>query len=310
MKGKSVDRPIFLVGCGRSGTTVLYEVLCAHPDLAWFSNYTERWPRVPQLALLSHLRRLKRVRCSNSRFTPKPVEGYPIWNVCCERSPNAENAPLADTDVVEAEFQCFKRLIAGHLRYQRASRFVNKNTRNSRRIRYLRQMFPDALFIHVLRDPRATAGSLIRVSWWMDLPLWWADNQTPRQLVASGHSHAVLAANHWRVVVERLLADSQTLPPGRYLEVRYEEFMESPTDVLGEIVAFCGLPWSQELAEAVQDRPLISTNAKFHDQFSSTELAAMSSAFGPLLAKLGYPGVESNLADSQMASERPLTERI
>jgi Sulfotransferase family len=299
MRGQSIERPIFVIGCGRSGTTVLYEALCAHPHVAWFSNYTERWPRTPQLALLSYLRRFQRICRSSSRFAPKPVEGYPLWNMCSARSEVAGNAPLVESDVFESESQCLKQLIADHLRYQHASRFVNKNTRNSRRIRYLRQIFPDAQFIHLLRDPRATAASLVRVSWWRDLPLWWADNQTPRRLTARGHTDAVLAANHWRFVVERLLADSQTLPASQYLEVRYEEFIDSPTQVLAQIVEFCGLPWSASFAKNVAERRLVSANTKFRSQFDTTELAAMSDVFGPLAKKLGYLVGDEALKDSR-----------
>ena len=41
----SIDRPIFLVGIGRCGSSIIYDVLARHPDLAWFSNYDGRFPR-------------------------------------------------------------------------------------------------------------------------------------------------------------------------------------------------------------------------------------------------------------------------
>ena len=44
MRTDGLKPPLFIVGCGRSGTTIVYELLCEHPDLAWFSNYAERWP--------------------------------------------------------------------------------------------------------------------------------------------------------------------------------------------------------------------------------------------------------------------------
>ena len=316
MKRLAIERPIFIVGCGRSGTTVLYETLSAHPQLAWFSNYTERWPRIPQLGWLSHLRRSQRVRRSDSRFVPKPMEGYPLWNRCTGRS-LARNAPLTETDVAEAESECLRKLIVGHLRYQRARRFINKNTRNSRRIRYLKEMFPDAVFVHVLRDPRATAASLVNVHWWRDLPLWWAENQTPRQLTTDGETDAVIAARHWRFVVERLLADSEALRDSDYLEVRYEDFVDAPVDVLANILDFCELPWSDRVAEASTDRPLTSKNTKFREQFSRNELVAMSEIFGSLPGRFGYSvdedaregGVKPRVGSTDDTSPSGLTSR-
>jgi hypothetical protein len=165
---------------------------------------------------------------------------------------------------------------------------MNKNTRNSRRIRYLKELFPDAVFIHVLRDPRATAASLVRVPWWRDMPLWWADHQTPRQLTALGETDPILAAKHWRFVIQRLLADSEALPPKHYLQVRYEEFIAAPSNVLAQILSFCELPWSDSVVKASTDRPLINKNTKFRDQFTPSELAVMTEIFGPLAGTLGY----------------------
>ena len=48
--------PIFMVGCGRSGTTALYEGLARHPQLAWFSTWTDR-ARGPELAVFNRLLR-------------------------------------------------------------------------------------------------------------------------------------------------------------------------------------------------------------------------------------------------------------
>src|SRR5262249_42080443 len=45
-----IDRPVFVVGCHRSGTTVLYEALAAHPDVACFTNASNLLPQVPLLS--------------------------------------------------------------------------------------------------------------------------------------------------------------------------------------------------------------------------------------------------------------------
>ena len=61
MRISGLKPPLFIVGCGRSGTTIVYELLCEHPDLAWFSNYAERWPALPQL---------------EARLTPASLESW------------------------------------------------------------------------------------------------------------------------------------------------------------------------------------------------------------------------------------------
>src|SRR4051794_19975166 len=99
MKIDDPSPPLFIVGCGRSGTTIIYELLCEHPDLAWFSNYAERWPSLPQLEVLTRFRDIGAIRRSASRFVPSPVEGHELWDRCGPQDEQRRNAPLTGADV-------------------------------------------------------------------------------------------------------------------------------------------------------------------------------------------------------------------
>ncbi len=46
----NVERPIFILGPPRSGTSLLYKTLAVHPDLAWFNRNFKRLPEWPRLA--------------------------------------------------------------------------------------------------------------------------------------------------------------------------------------------------------------------------------------------------------------------
>ena len=169
MRTDGLKPPLFIVGCGRSGTTIVYELLCEHPDLAWFSNYAERWPAFPPLEALSKLRDIGAIRRSPSRFVPLPVEGHALWDRRGPQDARHRNAPLTAADVDAEHAQRMGDLVAAHVKYHPGRRFINKNTRNSRRVLYLDAIFPDALFLHVIRDPRAVVASLLAVHWWPDL---------------------------------------------------------------------------------------------------------------------------------------------
>ncbi len=77
---RQVEAPIFVVGCGRSGTTLLYEILAVHRSLAWFSNYTNRWPRLPALAGLSKFYPFARQHRLAFKMVPQPSEGHGVWD--------------------------------------------------------------------------------------------------------------------------------------------------------------------------------------------------------------------------------------
>jgi omega-hydroxy-beta-dihydromenaquinone-9 sulfotransferase len=279
--------PIFIVGCGRSGTTVVYELLARDSSVAWISNYTERWPRFPQLAILGRLAASERIRHLDSRFLPRPREGHAAWDFLRPTDPKDRNRPLTGDDVDTAELDRIKRFVDAHVRYQGAQRFLNKNTRNSRRIPYLHSAFPHAFFIHVIRDPKAVVASLLEVGFWPNLPLWWRDDSTPRQLVDEGRSAASVAAEHWRRSVERLLADKELLPKDRYLELRYEDLVQDPSTMMSEICRFAQLDGSrivQFALENVRQR----RNQKYKSQLSEAELAIVSEHVEPLATRLGY----------------------
>jgi hypothetical protein len=289
VKTEGLEAPFFVVGCGRSGTTIIYELLCEHPDLAWFSNHAERLPAFPQLEALTRLWDIGAIRHSRSRLATRPVEGYALWDHSGPQNARHRNAPLTAADVDSEHARRVSELVAAHVRYHRGRRFINKNTRNSRRVLYLDAIFPDAMFLHVIRDPRAVVASLLAVHWWPDLPLWWSEDRTPRALAANGATPEAVAAEHWVRSVERLLADARCLPSSRYLEIRYETFTESPEAVLNSICAFAGLSPSPRLAEFVQRRTITSRNVKYKSQLGENGLRTVERIVAPLAAKLRYP---------------------
>ncbi len=94
--------PLFIVGAPRSGTSLLYKLLCLHPRAAWISNWARRAPGVPAVVLLNRLaprmpatRRRTwfgsdgasayvygRPRALVERLFPMPVEGEPVYRHC------------------------------------------------------------------------------------------------------------------------------------------------------------------------------------------------------------------------------------
>lgn len=283
-----IDRPLFVVGCGRSGTTLLYQMLCTHPDLAWFSTYTTRWPRVPQMAAASRLYPVLRRRGVERRGLPLPSEGYRLWDSIRPPAVRELNTPLTENDVAVGERDRAEALVMRHLRYQGKRRFINKNTRNVRRIRYVNGLFPDAHFIHILRDPRATTASLLNVQWWPDLPIWCFENRTPREWVAQGQPEETMAAEVWRQEVETALEHKRAIPSARYLELRYEDLISQRELVLTRILEFVGLQWSPGFRQALESFPIRNSNVKYQNQLSPSQILEIERVTGPVAASLGY----------------------
>ncbi len=142
-----IERPIFIVGCGKSGTTILYNIICGHPDLAWFSNYFQHWPLLPQLAVLSWFFTAAQQRHWSLRGIPRPDEGYTLWDYCKSVIDSPSDPPLTQYDVTPHNIDRVNMMVRNHMRYQRKSLFINKNMRNMRWIKFVDGIFEDALFI-------------------------------------------------------------------------------------------------------------------------------------------------------------------
>ena len=163
----AVDRPVFVIGTGRSGTTLTMSLLGHHPSFAWFSSFQERF-RMPRLGWLSRVHStpgLRRFLNLRSRYIPRPIEAYWMLDECTNGL-FTQRRNLTVEDATPAVCESFRGSAARQLRMQGKPRFLAKYT-GVPRIQFTQRAFPDARFVHVLRDGRAVVNSLIRVPWWV-----------------------------------------------------------------------------------------------------------------------------------------------
>jgi Sulfotransferase family len=261
--------PLFIVGAPRSGTSLLYKLLCLHPEAAWISNWTRRAPGVAPVAAVNRLARRPtsrrravwfgsdtanayvygRRRSLWERLYPMPVEGEPLYEHCgIGQNPLVPPAGGAQAETQQAA--CLGRVFAGLRRWSGGRVLISKRIANNQRIPFLAAAFPAARFLHLIRDGRAVAYSLTRVDWWEDGVLWWYGD-TPRRWRERGGDPWELAATHWVRELASIGEGLGAVAPERQLELRYEELVGEPVAVLRRVAGFAGLAddpgWVAEL---------------------------------------------------------------
>ena len=282
----------------------MFDALCSHPDIGWFSPQMNRLPRFPAVLLLARLADLndslrKSINRSDQRrsWTEKlrvgPAESYGVWQHCCGEKFLFDF--LLDVESTEAERRCIRRMVAKALRYEGKERFATKIT-GPARIRYLASIFDDALFVHVVRDGRAVVQSLMKVHFWKGT--WrerqpaWRNGLLERHLARwreFERSPLALAAIQWSVVVEGARDEAARFAPDRYAELRYEDFVADPHRVLDEITAFCGLDRSAKVHEFVDARIEVrDMNFRWAERFDAGEIEMLNELMGDSLASFGY----------------------
>lgn len=301
----SLIDPIFFIGVPRSGTTITFATFARHERLGGPRVYPRPFPNRAPSGLLVPLADnplmewlgpdpTRGLGYWRNRLLPKPDEAYPFWETHTG-VPFARNYLLGRTTSDAA--RCRLRAACRRLLFwQRRHRFAAKLT-GPGRVGYLRGIFPDARFVHVIRDPRAVARSLLAVPFWktgggFDSP-WWrggfpADYR--RWWEQRGRNPAELAALQWRFIVESIRDEANLLEPDRYTEIHYEDFAIDPHGALRRLYRLTGLRDSRRAhAELDRGRPIRNMNHKFREGFTPETISRIESVAAPLLEELGYP---------------------
>src|SRR5687768_5472099 len=153
----TLETPIFSVGTGRSGSTVFADTFALHPRIAFLTRRSNRRPQRPWLARGHlHVLDLPGVISTPVRRRLKLREAWEFWSHCDPvfRRPVRD---LLSTDVTMAARTRVRRNFADVLTAKR-DRLLVKLT-GWPRIGYLNEIFPDAIFIHLVRDGRDVANS-------------------------------------------------------------------------------------------------------------------------------------------------------
>jgi hypothetical protein len=245
----------FMIGSGRCGSSLLHEVLARHPGVGFLSNIEDNLT-VPVSAGRINSALYRRVP---ARFTQKgrarfaPSEGYRALDR--EVSP-VISAPVRDLTAADATpwlADRFRAFFAERATAQDADVFLHKFT-GWPRAAFIHAVMPEARFVHVVRDGRAVASSLLQMDWWKGYggPEAWGFGPLPSDDAvaweASGKSFALLAGIEWKLLLDASEVAKRAVPERQWLEVRYEDVVVDPVEGFGRILEFLGLERSESFA--------------------------------------------------------------
>lgn len=247
-----LKRPIFMVGCPRSGTGLAVRMFALHPDVANLSEAGDLWDPV--------------------RYNDPDADHD--WK--------AKDVTEEATKRMHSRFEFWRRL-------QGAERFVNKHPRNTVRFDYLRTMFPDAVFIHVVRDGRAVVNSIVsriqREPHRLKLPFWnFCKPPNWREFLRDDPVEQ--AAFQWREIVRFAMEKGKELGAA-YHQFRYEDLCEQPRKITGAAWRFAGLRVDDSIARRIPEK-LHSQDFKWKRSLTTEQIRLVNDIQGPLLSELGY----------------------
>lgn len=270
--------PIF-VGSGRSGTTLFRNIFDSHPELAMTHEAHFVLPMALERRRLETSSGVDAERFvarlyANSNFVR---QGLPEPAV---RAALNAAAPATFADAVRAVFATYAA--------QRGKRLYGDKTPGYvTHLRLLGGLFPEARFVHIIRDGRDVAMA------YLDRDEW-------------GPSTMADAALYWKSRVGRGREAGRQLGPARYHEVRYEDMVDVPETVTRELCTFLGLDFHPEMLEFHRRgeefaaatphpeafrglaQPITKGMRDWRTQMAPDDVALVEAIAGDLLSDLGY----------------------
>ena len=243
-------KPILIIGAPGSGTTLLYQTLCSHRDLAYITHNMLR------AGLRKHGRlvgdRRKALFLLHNLIHRDPASTLPHEADAFWMTYFGYYDYRTENDYTEEMAAYFRKKVTQVQDLWSRPRFVNKNLQNSFRVRLLNLVFPDAKFIHIIRDGRAVAFSLLNKK---DLGA-----TSPilligfKDILGDKYQHKRSELYNygiaWKEYVTRA-REASVAAQGRYYEVRYENLVREPHNELRRIIDFCELDWYSKFEEKI-----------------------------------------------------------
>lgn len=263
----SIDRPIFLISLPRSGSTMLQDILCTHPLVAYVTNAMHLFRE--SLCAAEILRKRWKLDARGERYLGDSVEveaGSPSdavvfwaellqWDAhdlgCGGRqvSDYSEEQVESIRTAVRRVLWCFEK---------ENPRFFAKNPGLLTEILLLKDIFPNARFVHLVRDGRMCANSMCKLYRLEQQQLAKLGSRRRRgtgglqpfvpyprmpklrQYVEQfGPDDIRTTAHLWADAVDYVYQNKDRLPS--FHEVRYEDVLRNPKDEIDRILAFCEL---------------------------------------------------------------------
>lgn len=280
-------RPVIIIGAPRSGTKMLRGIFASHPDVAVF-----------------------------------PSEIDYIWRYGNEKHPNDQLTPeLARPEVVSRIRKQFSVLSNRH----NGARVVEKSVANSLRVSFVSSVFPDAYYVHLIRDGRATVES-VRRSWesgislnyylqkfvgvnWKDA-FYLAPDYIQYHLRRKGlfgsekgvkgpHFDGIrellkqkafleVCGIQWSECVKAARKDLSVISSDQVIEIRYEDLVANPVEIMQTVLGHVGLGDAEECINHVKTNVRDSDTDKWKKNLSAAEISALLPLVSSELKSLGY----------------------
>jgi len=299
-KTKITQPPIFILGHWRTGTTLLHELLILDPRFGYPNTYECLNPNhflLTETLITRYLKFLvppnrpmdnmkagfdrpqedEFALCMLGQPSPYRTIAFPNNPLQCQNYLDLENISAGALRSWKRTFKQFLKQIT----YKTGKRLVLKSPPHSARIKVLKDMFPGALFIHIVRDPYVVFPSTVNL--WKTL---YRKHGLQKPTFAGLEEHVIATFNR---LYQRLEEGKKLLRPDQFYELRYEDLIKDPAGVMRKIYEHLNLAGFDEYLPRLKAY-LASIDGYETNKYQITEeqRAHLAKEWGEVIARYGY----------------------
>lgn len=279
--------PIIIIAAPRSGTKMLRETLHLHPLLTG----------------------------------PK----YELERVWCKYNMHRYNMPLTVENLTPKVIKFIRKYFAKLAENNPGKKILAKSTLLPLRVRFLREVFPQAPVIHIIRDGRDSACSIAEsyikclelkyllrnrvfphyteipyfFLYWLKFKLGaiffhqkrvknWGPQFDDMDELWSKYNLLQVAGIQWNRSIMGIIDNKQLLEEGPYFEARYENLVDAPEEYLKKILDFLQLPFSEESLEIMRANIFTGKSRRWQRELSENQLESLLPHISEGLKFYGY----------------------
>jgi len=272
---------VFIVGAPRSGTTLLQRMVDAHPQIAI----------TPETHWLASFFTRRKGLTSDGLATPKLIRklfAHPKFSRLGFRPQELKKWLKAEQPLSYASF--VTRLFDAYGQARDKTLVGDKTPGYARELRVLHGLWPEARFVHLIRDGRDVCLSAIS---------WTRPGKLLSRLTIWNEDRVTTAALWWEWHVRLCRQAGAELPPNLYCEIRYEALVAQPEDACAALCKFLGVPYAPGMVR-FHERPPRSDQTDhswmpitpglrdWRRQLPPADVGRFEATAGSLLDELGY----------------------
>lgn len=287
----AIVRPVIIIGCPRSGTTMLFNILNQSTEL--FTLYRESWNVIKGAYFNGMLNQDARDDVLTEADLHDDLKVYLLDQF---HKYSVNNEALSYWIINHFKIRGLTHHLpipnplCGPLKVLNAwikdlkfpeYRLLEKTPRNCFRVAFMNKLFPDAQFVFIQREPRGNISSLMEG--WRKNATWvnhrrfpvvddatfelsnfdykkWEYVLPPGWREFSGKTLEELCAHQWIQSNKYALDDLNKLDQSRVFKIKYEDLVSKPADTIRSVTEFIGVPYAGKLQEYAEKPPVVSTS--------------------------------------------------